>query len=50
MADVEIRYGKLPEVKKLNDQGGGPIRMIEMYMALVLRAGGLNHGRFDLDS
>lgn len=50
MADVEIRYGKLPEVKKLNDQGGGPIRMIEMYMALVLRAGGLNHGRFDLAS
>ena len=46
----EIRYGKMPSISELPDAGGGPIRMIEMYMALVLHAGGLNHGRFDLGS
>ena len=50
MSNVEIKYGKLPSVRTLNDQGGGPIRMIEMYQALCLHAGGLNHGRFDLAS
>ena len=50
MADVEIRYGKLPEVKELPDSGGGPIRLVEAYAALVMKAGGLNHGRFDLAS
>lgn len=50
MDSVEIRYGKLPEVKELPDSGGGPIRMIEAYAALVMRSGGLNHGMFDLGS
>ena len=50
MSNVEIKYGKLPEVKELPDSGGGPIRMLEMYQALALHAGGLNHGRFDLAS
>ena len=47
---VEVRYGKLPSITSLPDAGGGPIRMVEMYMALVLHAGGLNQGRFDLAS
>jgi len=33
---VEIRYGKLPQIKELNDNGGGPARLIEAVAALVV--------------
>lgn len=33
---VEIRYGKLPEIKELTDNGGGPARLIEAVAALVV--------------
>jgi len=32
---VEIRYGKLPEIKELQDNGGGPARLIEAVAALI---------------
>ena len=49
MDGLEIRYGKLPEVKELSDNGGGPIRMIEAVAALVVY-NPLAHGKFDLAS
>ena len=33
---VEIRYGKLPQIKELQDNGGGPARLIEAVAALVV--------------
>lgn len=33
---AEIRYGKLPQIKELTDNGGGPARMIEAIAALVV--------------
>ena len=33
---AEIRYGKLPQIKELTDNGGGPARMIEAMAALVI--------------
>ena len=33
---VEIRYGKLPQIKELNDNGGGPARLIEAVAALIV--------------
>jgi hypothetical protein len=33
---VEIRYGKLPEIKELTDNGGGPARLVEAVAALVV--------------
>jgi len=33
---AEIRYGKLPQIKELTDNGGGPARMIEAMAALVV--------------
>ena len=33
---VEIRYGKLPQIKELTDNGGGPARMVEAMAALVV--------------
>lgn len=49
MSGIELRYGKLPEVKELPDSGGGPIRMIEAVAALVVH-NPLAHGKFDLGS
>lgn len=49
MDGIEIRYGKLPEVKKLSDNGGGPIRMIEAVASLIVK-NPLAHGKFDLAS
>jgi len=49
MDGIEIRYGKLPEVKELPDSGGGPIRMIEAVAALIVH-NPLSHGKFDLAS
>ena len=49
MDGIEIRYGKLPEVKELPDSGGGPIRMVEAVAALVVK-NPLAHGKFDLAS
>jgi len=49
MSGIELRYGKLPEVKELPDAGGGPIRMIEAVAALVVQ-NPLAHGKFDLAS
>jgi len=33
---AEIRYGKLPEIKELTDNGGGPARLVEAVAALVI--------------
>lgn len=33
---AEIRYGKLPQIKELTDNGGGPARLIEAMAALVV--------------
>ena len=33
---AEIRYGKLPQIKELQDNGGGPARLIEAMAALVI--------------
>jgi len=33
---AEIRYGKLPQIKELTDNGGGPARLIEAVAALVI--------------
>ena len=33
---VEIRYGKLPQIKELTDNGGGPARLLEAVAALVV--------------
>ena len=33
---AEIRYGKLPQIKELTDNGGGPARMVETMAALVI--------------
>ena len=49
MDGIEIRYGKMPEVKELPDSGGGPIRMVEAVAALVVY-NPLSHGKFDLGS
>jgi len=49
MSGIEIRYGKLPEIKDLPDAGGGPIKMIEVVAALVVH-NPLAHGHFDLGS
>ena len=49
MSGIELRYGKLPEVKELPDSGGGPIRMIEAVAALVVH-NPLSHGKFNLGS
>jgi len=49
MDGIEVRYGKLPEVKELPDSGGGPIRMIEAVAALIVH-NPLAHGKFDLAS
>ncbi len=49
MDGIEIRYGKLPEIKELPDAGGGPIRMIEAVAALVVH-NPLSHGKFNLGS
>ncbi len=49
MDGIEVRYGKLPEVKELPDSGGGPIRMIEAVAALIVH-NPLSHGKFDLAS
>ena len=49
MSGIELRYGKLPEVKELPDSGGGPIRMIEAVAALVVH-NPLAHGKFNLGS
>ena len=34
---VEIRYAKLPQVKNLSDNGGGPARLIEAIAGLVCK-------------
>ena len=34
---VEIRYSKLPQVKNLSDNGGGPARLIEAIAGLVCK-------------
>jgi hypothetical protein len=47
MDGIEIRYGKLPEIKDLPDAGGGPIKMIEAVAALIVH-NPLAHGKFDL--
>ncbi len=44
---VEVRYGKLPEVKDLPDAGGGPAKLIEAFAALVVK-NPLAFGKFDL--
>jgi hypothetical protein len=49
MSGIEIRYGKLPEVKDLPDAGGGPIKMLEAVAALIVH-NPLAHGKFDLGS
>lgn len=49
MDGIELRYGKMPEVKELPDSGGGPIRMIESVAALIVH-NPLAHGKFDLGS
>lgn len=49
MDGIEIRYGKLPEIKDLPDAGGGPIKMIEAVAALIVH-NPLAHGAFDLGS
>ena len=33
---AEIRYGKLPQIKELQDNGGGPARLIEAVAALIV--------------
>tara|TARA_R110000824_G_scaffold23500_13_gene84167 strand:+ start:2040 stop:3098 length:1059 start_codon:yes stop_codon:yes gene_type:complete len=33
---AEIRYGKLPQIKELTDNGGGPARLVEAVAALVV--------------
>jgi hypothetical protein len=43
---VEIRYGKLPEIKELTDNGGGPARLIQAIAALVIN-NPQNFGYFD---
>lgn len=43
---VEIRYGKLPEIKELTDNGGGPARLIQAIAALVVN-NPQNFGYFD---
>ena len=49
MDGLEIRYGKLPEVKELPDSGGGPARLIEAVASLIVK-NPLAHGKFDLAS
>jgi len=46
---VEIRYGKLPEIKELTDNGGGPARLIQAIAALVIN-NPQNFGYFDCDN
>ncbi len=46
---VEVRYGQLPDVKELPDNGGGPARLIEAFAALVVK-NPLAFGKFDLAS
>ena len=49
-SDIELRYSSLPSVTTLPNSGAGEARMIEAIAALVVRSGGLNHGKFDLAS
>jgi hypothetical protein len=44
---AEIRYGKLPQIKELTDNGGGPARLIEAVAALVVH-NPKSFGIFDL--
>ncbi len=46
---AEIRYGKLPQIKELTDNGGGPARLIEAVAALVVQ-NPKSFGIFDLAS
>lgn len=34
---VEVRYAKLPEVKELPDNGGGPVRLVQAIAGLVVK-------------
>lgn len=34
---VEVRYAKLPEVKELPDNGGGPVRLVQTIAGLVVK-------------
>jgi hypothetical protein len=43
---VEIRYGKLPEIKELTDNGGGPARLVQAIAALIVN-NPQNFGYFD---
>ena len=43
---VEIRYGKLPDIKELTDNGGGPARLIQAIAALIVN-NPQNFGYFD---
>jgi len=49
MDKLEIRYGVLPYVKVLPDNGGGPARMVEAFAGLVVH-NPLVFGKFDLGS
>jgi hypothetical protein len=46
---AEIRYGKLPQIKELTDNGGGPARLVEAVAALVVH-NPKSFGIFDLAS
>ena len=46
---TEIRYGKLPQIKELTDNGGGPARLIEAVAALVVE-NPKSFGIFDLSA
>ena len=46
---VEIRYGKLPEVSELPDNGGGPARLVQSFAALCV-TNPLSFARFSLPS
>ena len=37
MEMLELRYGKLPEVKDLPDAGGGPIKLVQAIAGLVVK-------------
>lgn len=47
MGMVEMRYSKLPEVKELPDNGGGPARLIQAIAGLCVK-NPLGFGYFDL--
>jgi hypothetical protein len=46
---AEIRYGKLPQIKELTDNGGGPARLVEAVAALVVE-NPKSFGIFDLSA